>query len=217
MIPTYVVVPVIEIPDQPITYEGAQSVTALPNGCEGPEFNLSAKWNLGLDMAEKFARTHGAEQWNVAILNDDIEAAPDLLDHLGAGLRRTFSGHGPVDVAYVNCHGAVEDSVYQSAGLAGQTMAGWCFMLRGELDFRFDEQFVWWYGDADLEMQVRRDGGVAVCVASSHARHLRPMESTRDNPELLQLAREDEARFAEKWNIDPASLWLAQNPTWGET
>lgn len=227
-IPTYVVIPVIEHPAEPIWFEGAQSVTVIPNGAEGPELNLSAKWNSGMDWAAKQARMRGASAWNVAILNDDIETAPDFLGQLAAGLRRKYNtgircgrpenAQLPLPtptIAYANCHGAEQDSVYSSDSYAGQTMAGWAFMLRGELGLRFDEQFRYWYGDSDLEKQVVSRGGVAVCVAKAHANHLRPMEATRRSKVLLQIAKDDEARFAVKYGLDPSSLWLAQHPEFG--
>jgi hypothetical protein len=89
-------------------------------------------------------------------------------------------------------------------------MSGWAFMLRGETGLRFDERFEWWYGDSDLERQVREAGKYTVCVGGCFARHLDPLRSTLDDPERLAQAELDEKHFAEKWGLDPATLWLAQ-------
>jgi GT2 family glycosyltransferase len=95
--------------------------------------------------------------------------------------------------------------------MAGQTLSGWCFMLRGEAGLRFDEQFEWWYGDSDLQRQVEAAGGKVVCIGGCHVEHHDPLRSTVDDPERLMQARADEVRFAEKWGVDPAGLWLAKN------
>jgi GT2 family glycosyltransferase len=93
-------------------------------------------------------------------------------------------------------------------------MSGWAFMLRGESGLRFDEQFEWWYGDSDLERQVRLAGKQTVCVGGCYANHLYPMLSSKDPARLVQ-AKEDERRFAVKYGLDPTSLWLAQHPDFG--
>lgn len=204
--PTYVVVP---------TRDGearaAENTIWIPN--DGP-LNLSAKWNHGLDWAEKVAREAGHDAWQVAILNDDLDLGPDCLELLANAIRRSPD----VWIAYPNVHGLElkvgELVATASDAPAGQTMSGYCFMIRGEVGLRCDEQFRWWYGDSDLERQVREAGKQTVCVGGAHVNHLNPMKSTAENPELLALAKEDEGRFAAKWGLDPGSLWLAQHPTW---
>lgn len=207
-VPTYVVVPVIDENDPIPSIEGAAGVVVVPN-TEEP-LNLSAKWNHGLDMVEKHAAEMGLEAWNVAILNDDLEVPPDLLARLSAGLRMD-DDHW---LAYPDVTGRLGQNEVQatiSDSMAGQTMTGYAFMLRGESPLRFDEQFRWWYGDSDIERQVREAGKLTVCVGGATVNHLRPMQSTRGD--LLALAREDEACFAQKWSLNPATLYLAQHET----
>ncbi len=210
--PIFAVVPTIDATEFQI--EGADGVLAIPNDDFNAELNLSAKWNAGLDWAEKQAREAGNDRWNVAILNDDIEVDPDFLARLANGLRSTDNAW----IAYPNIHGIdiPEGTVVhtESNALAGQTMSGYAFMVKGESGLRADEQFRWWYGDSDLERQVREAGKKTVCVGGCHLRHLHPMESSR-RPELLALARGDELRFAGKWDLDVKSLWLNQNPEFG--
>ena len=205
--PTYVVMPV-EHGDE-LEIFGDRGIR-IPN--DG-DLNLSAKWNLGLDWAEQMARRAGHPRWNVAIVNDDLEMAPDVLDRLAAGLREKDS-HA---IAYPDQTGQVPPGRYmatQSNQLAGQTMTGWCFMVKGETGLRFDEQFRWWYGDSDLERQVRKNHQLTVAVGGCGVNHLNPTESSK-RPDLLELAKADEKRFAAKWGCDPDSLWLAQHPEFG--
>jgi hypothetical protein len=97
---------------------------------------------------------------------------------------------------------------------AGQTMTGWAFMLRGEIGLRFDEQFEWWYSDSDMEKQVRAAGKLVVSVGDCDAIHLDPLRSSLESGRMAT-AKSDEARFAAKWKLDPATLWLAMNTNFG--
>jgi GT2 family glycosyltransferase len=172
---------------------------------------LHEMWNNGIGQARYEAQRIGASRWNVAILNDDVEVGPGFLAQLEAGLR----SNDDYWVAYPNHHGAdIPDGAAvptTTDKLAGQTMSGWAFMIRGETGLRFDEQFEWWYGDSDLQKQVEAAGKHVVCVGGCYANHLDPMRSTLDDPVRLDQARADEKRFAAKWGLNPDDLWLAQN------
>lgn len=171
------------------------------------DWSLHRMWNAGLDMAEKSA---AGKPYNVLIVNDDVEVPNEFCAQLEAGLR----SHDDHWISYPNWReldlepGRIVRT--SSDGLAGQTMSGWAFMVRGEAGLRFDERFQWWYGDSDLERQVKEAGKFTVCVGGCFARHLDPLRSTLEDPERLAQAEADEAAFAEKWGVDPETLWLAQ-------
>lgn len=150
---------------------------------------LHNMWNLGIDAANGDAR--GMDHYNVLIINDDVEVAPDFVAQLEAGLRSS------------------DDNWIACPGEGGMT--GWAFMLRGEAGLRLDEQFEFWYGDTDIAKQATSAGKNVVSVPRALARHLDPMKSTFVNPERLAQALRDEQRYAEKWNLDPSTLWLARN------
>ncbi len=176
--------------------EGAVAAAGLP---------LHVMWNKGLDLAAEAA--DGPH--NVLIINDDVTVAPSLACLLGAVLRSA------PNIGLTFPYEKLDEGTWSVAlapllEVAGQTITGWCFMLRGEDGYRFDEQFEWWYGDSDIEKQVRRDGRHVLAVGAGAVHH-DPMRSTLEDPERLAQARADEARFAEKWGIDPDTLWLAQN------
>lgn len=143
---------------------------------------LHAMWNHGLE------HVGGGEPHNVLIINDDVEVAPDFVAELEAALRS-------------------DENAWLAVPGDGQ-MTGWAFMLRGEANLRFDEQFAWWYGDTDMVRQVQEAGKKVVCAPNALANHLDPMRSTLENPERLAQAIEDENRYAAKWGIDPSTLWL---------
>jgi hypothetical protein len=143
---------------------------------------LHRMWNEGIAKACEAADG----PYNVLVINDDCEVASDAVNRLAVALRS-----GDFDMAIPS---------------QGQ-MTGWCFMLRGESNLRLDEQFEWWYGDTDL---AHRCSGRIVC-SDAEVRHLDPMRSTLSDPERLEQARRDEARYAAKHGIDPSTLWLARN------
>lgn len=165
---------------------------------------LHRMWNNGLTCAAE----HADGPHNTLIINDDVDASPDLVALLAGALRASDQNL----IAYPSDHVPPGTWVEVPPGedLAGQMMTGWCFMLRGETGLRVDEQFEWWYGDSDLERVARAMGGKVVAVGAG-AKHLDPMRSTLTNPDRLAQAKDDEKRFAAKWDLDVESLWLAQN------
>lgn len=209
--PTFVVIPVKRGEREEMTARLVEQLGDYPIRLDDSEAGIHQKWNAGLDWAEAEAKSAGASSWNVAILNNDIVVEPGFLNQLARGLRL----EDDFWISYPNVHGhqIAEGAVIptRSDQLAGQTMSGWAFMVRGESGLRVDERFAWWYGDSDLQKTVESKGKHVVCVGSCFATHLDPMRSTMDDPKKLAVAREDEARFAEKWKLDPETLWLAQN------
>lgn len=161
---------------------------------------LHRMWNDGLDMAEKAAAEIGAVEWNVAILNNDLEVPSGFLAELAAGLRSRDDHMA----AYPNVHGLdlptghVARTTLTGSGMTGRSIAGYAFMVRGEAGLRFDEQFEWWYGDDDLEQQIAARGGHVVCCSTT-VNHLEPNKSTEESPERQAMAARDRDRFTKKW------------------
>lgn len=205
VLPTFVVIPVKKGEREEMTQRLVSSLAVPPDfiRCDDSDRLITEKWNDGLD----WAASHGFEQYNVAVLNNDLEVPLEFLAQLEAGLR-VSDDHW---VSYPNVHDLdlAPGQPYPTSG-EGQTMSGFAFMLRGEAGLRFDPQFEWWYSDTDLEFQVRAAGKQVVCVGGCFVNHLEPTRSTYENPDLLDIARQDEKRFAAKWNLDPATLFLAR-------
>jgi len=213
-LPTYVVIPVKAGEREEMT---ARLVDTLAEQIQREHIyvddtdrTITEKWTAGW-MAASVANNN---PYNVAFLNNDLEVPLEFLARLEAGLRCdddnwiAYPNHRALDIP----NGAAVE--LENPHMAGQTMSGYAFMVRGEAEFWFDPQFRWWYSDSDLEKQARATGKHVVCVGGCFVNHLHPMESSR-SPELLAVAKEDEARFAAKWGLDPESLWLAQHPEFG--
>lgn len=220
VMPTYAVVASKSRPEMLATLRAqlagqVDDVFVFDNGYDvAPEGSIEAHgwplhkmWNTGLEMAKDAA---GGGLHNVLIINDDVEVPNEFCAQLEGGLR----AHDDHWISYPNWRNLdipVGEVVRtQGQELAGQTMSGWAFMLRGEVGLRFDERFSWWYGDTQLERQVRDKGMFTVCVGGCFARHLDPLRSTLEDSERLAQAEADEVLFAELHGIDAAQLWLAQ-------
>ena len=178
-------------------------VTVVP--CHG--WSLHRMWNHGLHLAYVAAE---GQRHNVLVCNDDIEVPNELCAQLEAGLRSTDD----VWIAYPDPLGNIPNGQvvqFENPDMAGQTMTGWCHMLRGEVGLTYDEGYAWWYGDSELELEVRERGKRVAAVGGCRAVHLDPLRSTITDPVRLAEARGDEAAFAARHGIDPSTLWLARH------
>lgn len=140
--------------------------------------NISQMWNLGLGMAHEHA---AGEPYDVAVLNDDVIVPPDWFERVSTEMQLT-----PNLRASAGC-------VHRPAD---HRMTGYAFILNGDDGLRADEQFQWWWGDSDLEMQARRLRGV-VFAGGEDVEHRRPNSTTVGR--LAEIAAEDGLRYREKW------------------
>lgn len=141
------------------------------------ERNISKWWNAGITLAKQYAREAG-QPYDVAILNDDAIVPPDWFDRVTSAM----SAH--------------------AAGFMSDTqkhMTGFAFILRGEAHIQADEQFVWWYGDNDIEWTARERGGVAHVIGPIEHRH--PGSTTIGT--LGEQTHRDREAFQNKWGRLP--------------
>ena len=136
------------------------------------EFNIQKWWNTGID----YARERGAEY--VAVLNDDVQLLSNPLRRIAEVMKAT---------------GATLGYPFPFTG----HVCGYCWVLDVKSGIRLDEDFVWWYGDRDLDLQARKLKGVIHVPAM--VRHIHGNELTRDNQKLVELTKADEKYFLEKW------------------
>jgi hypothetical protein len=165
--------------------------------------NISALWNLGLDVAADIASVTHTPQYDIAVLNDDLIVPPGSIQQLGLSMR----AYG-TDAAFPDVHGGVvpQATVWRSSAYCPinlfHRMAGFCFVLRGEARVRADEQFQFWYGDDDLDWRLRAGNGTVQVPLRDEIKHLRPNESAA-RPELAKIAGEDRERFYAKYSQYP--------------
>lgn len=151
--------------------------------------NLSNLWNQGLDWVELDARRMGYEQWDVAILNDDVLVPPGWFVDLQTQMRAINAAAGCSGNSLHVLHDPVPVPLHMR-------MTGWAFMLRGELGLRADEQFTWWFGDSDLDWMARLAGGMLM-VGSGEVPNRFANGYTTGERQVQ--AADDAFRFIEKW------------------
>ena len=136
------------------------------------EFNIQKWWNFGID----YARERGAEY--VAVLNDDVQILSNPLRRIAEVMKAT---------------GATLGYPFPFTG----HVCGYCWVLSMKSGIRLDENYKWWYGDRDLDLQARKLKGVVHVPAM--VRHIEGNVLTSQSNELMELTKADEKYFVEKW------------------
>jgi hypothetical protein len=161
---------------------------------EGEPVNLSAIWNMGLDWAEKLA---GEEEYVVAVFNDDLTLPPGLVQAFADKLQQDGSSivyaHPTTDLSAMTNHDPWH---------LGNRMVGYAFALRGWDGLRADEDFLWWWGDSDLDWRARSKRGVSALGVLT-LQHHDPNGYTNRNPELTEQAGRDRETFHRKHGFLP--------------
>jgi glycosyltransferase involved in cell wall biosynthesis len=159
--------------------------------------NLSKLWNIGLHLAARDAYSRRAEEWDVAVLNDDAIIPPGWFDAVASQMRRWGAAAGSSGLAsHTNSY------VHRTPGTTAlsQRMQGHAFILRGETGLRADERLWWWCGDNDLDMQARQAGGTVI-IGGYPVEHLYPDQSTVGD--LAVQTSVDMQTFVDKWGWRP--------------
>lgn len=160
--------------------------------------NLSRLWNVGLDFIDDDARARGFTQWDIMIINDDVDIPAEWFSAVFHQLRAR-------NVVAVSTHAIrsvseVRELRRPNEGGLYWRLCPWAFVIRGELGIRADERLRWWYGDTDLDWSARNLGGVAIVpgpvVTNKHA------NSTTVGA-LAEQAGRDRETFAAKWGAAP--------------
>lgn len=160
--------------------------------------NIQRWWNMGLGLVYEWeSQNEGAEEFIVAVLNDDVVVPAGFVQTLASAIEQT--GAAAASPLPGLSSGAM---MITGTGVYGYRMAGFAFALRGSLGLLADESFVWWYGDNDLDWQARQKGGVAhVGGAWEGFQHLYPNSTTVG--ELAEQANRDRETFVAKWGRAP--------------
>lgn len=164
--------------------------------------NISRWWNVGIDAARQHAREDlDAHQWDVVVLNDDAIVPEGWVEWVSGHMRHmkvAAVSTGPVSLPVLHTRPRPTP--------LHQRMAGFAFMLAGELGVRADETLQWWCGDNDIDMQSRLKGGTLILpeVKGMAIRHLFPDQSTVG--EQAAQTAVDMERFVARWGWRPWNL-----------
>lgn len=170
------------------------NVTVLQD--HGP-INIQRWWNTGLKHVYGLQAGSDAE-FTVAVLNDDLRVPPGFVEQLDRNLNLDGRCAAACPAPGLRTMGWV----IVDQGTVSPRMTGFAFALRGSLKLLADEQFVWWYGDNDLDWRARQLGGVIhVGGAWDGFQHLHPSSTTVG--ELAEQAGRDRETFVAKWGRTP--------------
>lgn len=169
--------------------------------CKG--LNIHEMWNQGAEMAlEQYQKA------NLAFLNNDLDAGPNMVGLLGAALRAA-----PEDLVAVcpNYDGREGDGIDRLKGIYadgnGDGLAGFAYMVKSEffqLGYRFPEDLQWWYGDNDLVLTIEATGGWCGMVHAATVEHLDGGSATigaADDYANSPQGQADRAAFIKKWGL----------------
>lgn len=162
------------------------------------ERNIQHLWNIGWKLAE--GRANGP--YAIAFLNSDAFANSGTLYRMVDAL----DDHNASVVGADRCEILQNMDIYRKT-IPGpvdwcHTMTGYGFVVRGELTTRFDEQFVWWYGDPDFDWRARQQFGGSVILGGAYIGNRDQDGAQRDFPELHAQTDKDRITFINKWGRD---------------
>lgn len=160
--------------------------------------NLSRLWNVGLKLVGSLCKTR---EWNVAVLNDDLQVEETWLPSLAYYLRQSNAAVAYGDQFNRNLP---ETQLFTQAKPISlyDRMCGYAHVSRGELGIRFDETMRWWYSDDDYDWTCRQHGG-SLLVPGHAVTHHTPGESTNASVALSTQAGIDRETFYKKWKQYP--------------
>lgn len=163
----------------------------LPN----PEGRLHAAWNLGLDTASDLATQRRTQRWATLVLNDDVRIGDGAVSRLVTAL----DVDPTIWATYPDLRGVTSPQrpvvITADGSLTGRTHTGWCICHRGEKGIRYDEAYEFWFGDDQIERDIRSAGGQVAAVHGVKVVHLEPDAAVERSPELQQAILRDRQLF----------------------
>lgn len=171
----------------------------------GP-LNIQRWWNLGINEAQRRGATV------VAVLNDDMWVAPETLEALRSELLSTGA-------TIASPHREGERIGLNKGRLIPYTPKIWgcLWLLDVNSALRPNEDYVWWFGDNDLDIRARRDFG-GVVTKKVRYEHLHPGVGTGGSNTLSQQTEKDALTYQRdyariqtltRWYNAPRQFWRA--------
>lgn len=160
--------------------------------------NIQAMWNEGWSIASEESRGPYA----IAFLNSDAMVTPETLVRMAEALDAMNAAVVSTDHCNILREGEFLRKTSPGPVPWEHVMSGYGFVVRGELQSRFDEQFVWWYGDNDFDWTARQEFGGSVILGGTRIDNRDPDGAQRTYPELHEQTRLDEATFINKWGMN---------------
>jgi hypothetical protein len=172
-------------------------------------------WNT---MWQSLKESYPGEELNIAFLNDDIEIKSGSLGVLSYFLRRDniLAAICPDydspwhDRPYGMYNPEFDHSVvYTNSTFGDNGMAGFCFMIKGELDIPYvDENLKLYWGDDDLVKSILKMDYKIGKLVGMPVSHVGSMTIRQMNPaERVNIMEKDRAYFNKKYNENREPVW----------
>lgn len=158
--------------------------------------NISAMWNLGLDL---LTEAFPDRAYDVAVLNDDAVVPPYWFDHIAGPMGFADAAAGCVD----QHHRLTVPILHRTPAPVDlhERLTGYAFILDGTKGIRANEEMRWWYSDDWIDWEARTRGGTIV-VPGEPVTH--PSGGgTALVGDLARWAEEDRQKFIDNWGKAP--------------
>lgn len=161
---------------------------------QGQVPNLCLFWNIALDLIQADAKRMSADQWDVAILNDDAVVPEGWFQVVSSAMRE----HGCA--AASSCGGAF--AIHREPGPVPilTRMYGPAFVVAGEKGLRGDERLKWYYTDDYMDWESRKLGGMVI-IPGHTVNHMHP--NAQVTPEIQVQISHDATLFKEIYGVMP--------------
>jgi len=158
--------------------------------------------------------------FNIAFLNDDIELKPNTIMLLAHNLRGSYYKDLAVLSPDINAswnkpeywfNGMANpfiDIEYTEITAGAGGMTGYCFIVKGEIDFKFDENLRLYWGDDDLVKQMILKGYKVGKLLELPIKHHTSTTISQMNPaERVNIMEKDRAYFNQKYGEQRGPVW----------
>lgn len=138
--------------------------------CKG--MNIHQMWNLGISISSRSTQKDIPQLYSVMLLNNDTKI--DTSDYLQTLERLLRSADNIAAVS--SSTGQLTPQQIETQfeyGNEHNHIRGDAFMIKGELPFRFDERYIWYYGEMDYICQIENSGYLS-CI--SYLAHHTPID-----------------------------------------
>lgn len=167
--------------------------------------NLARLWQRGLTIARSMSVAGISPSTRlvpVAFLCDDAPPPPLWFQTVTEAMQRTGAAAGASAPDPFGWQGE-PDFKTTPDGNVTRRMPGWAFILNAAVPaLNFDERFVWWWNDTDMDWQARANGGM-VLTGWPAVPNVHPNDFTASKPELGAQVGRDRLAFQEKWGGCP--------------
>ena len=173
---------------------GRYQAVLIDDGSRSGGLRVKSLWsiiNRGIDLS-----TNEFACW----LNDDCTVNP------GWDAKALSHFHAPVGLVVLRTKGINQSADYEiRGGYLGVPVANYA-ILRKSTGVRFDENFSWFYGDADISLEmVKNTNWQVVGTTENLIVHAHRQDQVRDGNETDARALKDHAYFESKWHYTKRS------------